>query len=71
MTPEYAAQLAIKPVNPELYEIMRDVYDRFEPHELTDVIACIRAEIVLVQEQAKLDDEIAELLAKKQALEAS
>lgn len=54
MTPELAQKISEKPVNTELLMIMHDVYQRFTVQELSDVIAKIRAEIVLANLGAEI-----------------
>jgi hypothetical protein len=52
------------PVDAELLEIMRGVYQRFTGYQLCEVVKVIRAEIDAEKEEAALDDEIAVLEEK-------
>lgn len=65
MTPATIKAILNRQVNADLLAKMREIYAKYTPQELADVIAHIRAEIELDRWDQEIDDDIAELLARR------
>lgn len=65
MTPATIKAILNRQVNQDLLAKMRSIYAEFTPQELGDVIGHIRAELELDRWDQEIDDDIAELLAKR------
>jgi len=52
-------------VNPDLLELMRDIYSKYTGYQVAECIKVIRMEITQQKEEQALDDAISALLLKK------
>ena len=55
-------------VDKKLYAIMQDIYTKYTGYQVAAVVAEIRREIELERESLKIDEEVAELVARKNQL---